>query len=193
MAFEKWSITAWLSLGVLVTVAAILYVVGTGREGLEMALRATARTSVVLFSLAFSASSLFKLSRNPATTWLLKNRRYVGVSFAVSHFVHLGLIVAVATRYPEPFFAERGPTEFLGGGLAYAFIAAMTATSFDKTTRWLGQKRWKVLHTVGGYYILIVFAQRYILSAAGNAAYIPLAALTLAVFGVRLWRRFASD
>lgn len=69
----------------------------------------------------------------------------------------------------------------------------MTATSFDKTTRWLGRKRWKALHTVGGYYILIVFAQRYILTAVENPAYLPLAVLTLAVFGLRVSRRLLSD
>ena len=189
MQAEKWSITGWLAVVLVAMVCVILALSGWNEEGLRTTLRVTAGTSVVLFGLAFSASSLFGLRRNPATTWLLRNRRYVGVSFAVSHFIHLVLIAAVAIEYPHPFFDERGPTAFIGGGLAYAFIAAMTATSFDKSARWLGPKRWKALHTVGGYYILVVFARRYILAAIGSPAYIPLAALTFIIFFLRMWRR----
>lgn len=114
MAFEKWSITTWLSLGVLGMVIVVLLAEGSGQDGLGVALRATARSSVVLFALAFSASSLFAISRNPATTWLLKNRRYIGVSFAASHFIHLGLIVAVAAGYSESFLPTAAPPSLSG-------------------------------------------------------------------------------
>ena len=43
-------------------------------------------------------------------------------------------------------------------GTAYLFLAAMTATSFDRTAAWLGARKWRLLHLVGGWYIWISFA-----------------------------------
>lgn len=43
------------------------------------------------------------------------------------------------------------------GVLAYAFIVAMAATSFDQWVKWLGARSWKILHTVGTYYIWLTF------------------------------------
>lgn len=193
MNVQKWAITGWISVAVMIVVTAILLLAGTGKHGLGIGLRVTAQISVILFSLAFSAAGLFKLNRNPFTTWLRRNRRYVGVGFAVTHFIHLGLIGWVALAYPNPFFAERGATEFLGGGIAYAFIAAMTATSFDRTARMLGPKRWRMLHLAGGWYIWFIFAQRYVKTAVVDPFYIPLALLTLGVLAIRVWHRYQES
>jgi methionine sulfoxide reductase heme-binding subunit len=43
------------------------------------------------------------------------------------------------------------------GGIAYAFIFAMAATSSDRSAAWLGPRKWKVLHKVGSYYIWLTF------------------------------------
>ena len=45
-----WPIVGWATLAVLAIVAAVFAVAGTGAEGLGMAIRATARTSVVFFT-----------------------------------------------------------------------------------------------------------------------------------------------
>ena len=136
-----------------------------------------------MFLMAFSASSLFELSRNGLTTWLRKNRRYVGVSFAVSHFIHLALIAMVAVEYPEPFFATRGAFEFVGGGLVYAIILAMTITSFDGPTRKLGTKWWTRLHLFGGIAIWFTFTQRYVRSSFADPSYL-VAVIPLLVAGL---------
>ena len=65
----------------------------------------------------------------------------------------------------------------------------MAATSFDRTAAWLGRRRWKVLHTVGGYYLWFVFLFTYL----GNTARAPWlfapVVLLLAVLAVRLYAR----
>lgn len=193
MKLQKWAITGWISLAVLGMVGFILLVSGSGEHGLAIALRSSARTSAILFCLAFSASALFDIRRNRATAWLRKNRRYVGVAFAVSHFIHLGLIGWMAYSFPDVFFADRGSTEFIGGGLAYILILVMAATSFDRTTRWLGRQRWRILHLVGGWYIWVVFAQRYLKTAVVEPAYVPMAGLFLIVAALRIWRRWAAQ
>jgi hypothetical protein len=131
-----WSIVGWATLVVVAIQLAVLAVAGSGEEGVRMAIRASARTSVVLFGLAFVASSLYRLAPNAFSRWLLANRRYLGVSFASSHAIHLVAIIALA----KIFDAELAPLILMVGGVAYVFIAAMTATSFDSTARWLGAR-----------------------------------------------------
>ena len=60
-----WPIVGWATLALAAMVAAILGVVGTGEPGIRMIIRATARTSVVSFSLAFAASALRRRRPSP--------------------------------------------------------------------------------------------------------------------------------
>lgn len=184
---QGWPLVGWASLALLLMTAAIFLVAGIGEAGLRMLIRATARTSLVLFLAAFVASSLRQLWPMPATRWLLTNRRYVGVSFAVSHFLHLLAIVALAVTVPE---FEISTVTLIGGGMAYVFIAAMVATSFDRTTAWLGPRRWRLLHTAGMYYVWIIFVNSYVPRALiESPAYLPFAASLLVALGLRIYAR----
>ncbi len=138
-------------------IAVLLAIAGTGDDGLRLVIRATARTSVALFLLAFAASALRRRWPTPQTRWLLANRRYVGVSFAVSHFGHLLAILALAGWSVREFYARAGWTAGILGSLGYVLIAAMVATSFDATADWLGPRRWRLLHTTGLYYLWFIF------------------------------------
>ena len=182
-----WPIVGWATLVVLAIVASILAIVGTDHEGLGMAIRATARTSVVLFTLAFAASALRRRWPNGATAWLLRNRRQLGVSFAASHFVHLVLIIAVAGWTLEGFLTVRPMVTIVGGGLAYVFLALMTLTSFDTTAAWLGPRNWRRLHVTGGYYNWFIFAQSFFVMALKSKSliYWPFAALVAGAMVVR--------
>ena len=93
-----------------------------------------------------------------ATRWQRRNRRYLGVSFAVSHFIHLGAILALASVDRALFWKLTNITTIVLAGTAYLFIAAMAATSFDRTAAWLGPRKWRLLHLLGGWYIWISFA-----------------------------------
>lgn len=157
--------------------AITLAVFGTGEEGLGYALRLTARTSLALFLLAFVASSLNRLRPSAASKWLLRNRRYLGVSFAVSHFIHLGVIAARASLHSEAFFATRSLPSLIPGATAYAFITAMALTSTNGAVKRLGRKRWVALHKTGMYVIFIIFAGAY----AGSIRAQPLDVIPLAL------------
>ena len=41
--------------------------------------------------------------------------------------------------------------------VAYAFLAAMVATSFDRTAALLGRTLWRRVHVTGLYYLWLVF------------------------------------
>jgi hypothetical protein len=185
-----WPLVGWCALAIAALEAAILIGQGTGETGLRTVIRVSARTSALLFCAAFAASALFRLYPGTTARFLLVNRRYFGVSFAVSHFSHLAAIVALAVASPQ-FRAGVDATTLVFGGMAYVFLAAMTATSFDRTAAWLGPRRWKRLHTVGAWYIWAIFVISYLPEGGQQITLLPtlLFALLLVAAGLRLVAR----
>jgi sulfoxide reductase heme-binding subunit YedZ len=126
-------------------------------DGVRLVVRYTARTSLLLFCLAFSASALHRLWSSPYTSWQRRNRRYLGLSFAVSHLIHAVAIVCFAVMAPPLFAEATSPASFIFGGIGYALIIAMAATSFDATARAIGPRAWRILHLSGVYYLWVQF------------------------------------
>lgn len=138
---------------------ALLYIPAGGvtEETLLELTRLTARTSVFFFLAAFSASALLKLTRSAAARALVRNRRHVGLSFALAHYIHLGVLVAYFAVSGE----DPGLTRIIGGGLAYILIALMALTSTDTAQLRLGQN-WRRLHLIGSWYVWLVFLNSYL-------------------------------
>jgi hypothetical protein len=156
---------------------------GGGLAGWQSVVRTSAKTSLLFFLAAFVASSARVFWRTPATAWLLANRRYLGVSFAASHAIHLLGIVMVARLSPD---FERGAVTLIFGGLGYVLLFAMAATSFDGAVAWLGRRRWQLLHKTGMYYLWFIFALSYVPRAVVESAwYAPLALALLAAAALR--------
>src|SRR5689334_16347631 len=61
-------------------------------------IRWTARTSLVLFALAYVARPATQLWPSAVTKRLLRERKWIGDGFAVSHLAHLAGIVALAVQ-----------------------------------------------------------------------------------------------
>ena len=180
-----------VSVLLLVMTVLILGSAGSGEPGLRMLVRATARTSLVLFAGAFTASSLRRLWPTGATGWLLRQRRYLGLSFAVSHALHALAIGGLGLVLGDAF--EVGAVTAIFGGGAYLMIVLMAATSFDRSAAWLGRRRWRALHLVGVYWIWIIFANSYtsravmaIARGSESLAYVPVTILVWAMLGVRV-------
>ena len=147
----------WTTSALIALAAAALWLADPGEGGVRAAIRLTARSSLLLFTLAFSAAALARFLPGPFTRWQLRNRRYLGLGFAASHGLHALAIASFALRYPASF-AEHTRSMPIGPGLvAYAFIVAMAATSTDGAVRWLGRRRWKTLHGVGSLYVWAAF------------------------------------
>jgi methionine sulfoxide reductase heme-binding subunit len=156
--FEGWRLFAVLSLTLIVL---CIWIAGTRQfevEGVRMVIRFTARTSLLFFCLAFGAAALARLWPNAWTRWQRRNRRYLGVTFAASHGLHALAIAAFAIMDPSGYAAATNIASYIFGGIGYAFIIAMTATSFDRTAAAIGARAWRLLHLVGGYYLLLQFS-----------------------------------
>jgi methionine sulfoxide reductase heme-binding subunit len=177
-----WRLVAAAFVAVAGGCGAVIAVAGAGDAGLRLALRASAATSLALFLAAFTASSLQRLWPGGGAAWLLRNRRSLGVSFAASHTVHLALIVALVAVHADGFWAERTVASLVPGATTYLFILLMTVTSFDRPTRALGPRRWKLLHKVGSYVVWISFVTAYLGGLSHAPAYaLPVALLVAAV------------
>lgn len=159
---------------------------GFNEASVRSNIRWSARISVIYFCLAFGASSFYGIIQNSTSVWILKNRKYLGVSFAIVHLIHL-LFLVLLHCYFYKVFIHRSILELALGGLAYVFIVLMLLTSFDQVSKMISKSVWTTLHTLGGYWILIVFSNSIIGRAiSGNYEYIPLAILLIIVWLVRL-------
>jgi len=184
--FEGWRLFAALT---LTLIGLSIWIAGMRQfevDGVRMVIRFTARTSLLLFCLAFSAAALARLWPNGWTRWLRRNRRALGVSFAASHGIHAVAIACFAAMDPAGFVSATNLASYIFGGIGYAFIIAMTATSFDRTAAAIGPSAWRGLHLTGGYYLLLQF----MVSFGKRIPEMPLYALFLiplvAVFALRM-------
>lgn len=153
---SPWALLGWLSLALLAMVAVIL-VSMPDVAGVRQAIRATARSSWMLFLLTFTASAQYRLWPNTWTAWLRLHRRQFGLAFVVSHLVHALAIVAFARLDPAGFNGQANTGSLVSGGIGYLFLVAMGATSFDRSAAWLGPRAWRWLHLAGAYYLWVSF------------------------------------
>ncbi len=155
--FEGWRLFAVLTLTLIALCIGIAGMRQFEVNGVRMVIRFTARTSLLFFCLAFSAAALARLYPNAWTRWQRRNRRALGVTFAASHGLHAIAIGAFAAMDPAGFAVATNLGSYVFGGIGYAFIIAMTATSFDRTAAAIGPRAFRLLHLSGGYYLLIQF------------------------------------
>jgi sulfoxide reductase heme-binding subunit YedZ len=155
--FEGWWLLAAFTLSLIALSLWIASMRQFEVEGVRMVIRFTARSSLLLFCLAFSAAALARLWPNAWTRWQRRNRRYLGLSFATSHAIHAVAIVAFAKMDSAGFAEATSAASYIFGGIGYAVIIAMSATSFDRAAALLGPRAWRALHLLGGYYLWFQF------------------------------------
>lgn len=183
----------WLLIGFTASLS-LLIVVGTfltqgiNEDALRLTLRETARISFVLFLIVFLTSPFYVLRKNSATLWLMQHRRYLGISFGVSHLIHLVLIVYLVVGYSQGNPNNIATIDtYLIGGLGYLFIIAMLITSNNQSVKYLGFKRWKLLHRSGMYFLFISFLMSFIgLLEKDLPFYLPFVMAMLLALSIRV-------
>ena len=180
----------WRLVQVVIIVSAIyfiqLFYFGEfNEETTRQAIRISARIAGVLFSLAFGASAFHHFFKNSFSWWLRMNRKYIGISFAIIHLVHLCFLLLLQ-QYFHPVFNMAKTISLIGGGMAYFFAVAMLVTSFPVFSKYLSKKNWTILHTVGGYWIWYIFIRSYVKRATTEYEYLPLVILFAGVFLLRI-------
>jgi DMSO/TMAO reductase YedYZ heme-binding membrane subunit len=188
---EGWRLTAVAAVAIAAIAASILLIGALSEEAIRLALRTTARASLVLFLAAFTASATRRLWPNPFTRWQRRNRRYLGVAFAASHAIHAAMIISLAVLQPLAFHEHTQRMTPIPGSIGYLFILAMTVTSFDRTAAWLSRRAWNLLHTAGAFYLWFIFLATFVSRALRMPGYWLPAALVVTAMVVRVvaWRR----
>ena len=112
------------------------------------------RWAVPLIYIVVATSALQALFPGPVPAWLLRNRRYVGLAFAVA-MAWQGLFIFMVSTLHRPYYFEEiyYLRDELEGSTGYLFMAAMVITSFRLGRQWLSARQWRLLHTSGVYFL----------------------------------------
>ena len=122
------------------------------------------KVSFLIFLLVFVTRPLHDLFKNRATAWLLANRRYLGLTFAVWHLIHWPILGSIVYLVGWAKFWKAFHTIVIPAGCILVVITILAATSNNASQRFLGKRVWSAIHTVGVYVIWGWFAKVYVLS-----------------------------
>ena len=112
------------------------------------------RWAVPFIFLVVAASALPVLFPGALPTWLLRNRKYIGMCFAVA-MAWQGLFIFMMSIMHRDYYFEEVYylRDELEGSTGYIFLTAMVLTSFEFGRKYLDQKQWKLLHRSGMYFL----------------------------------------
>ncbi|MBA1378884.1 ferric reductase-like transmembrane domain-containing protein [Pseudomonas brassicacearum] len=189
--YQGWSLFSLLAALVLLMTALILIINPDLTEGVRSAIRATARSSFVLFLLAFTASAFAVLVPSPLSKSLVRERRFIGLAFAFSHLIHAVLIYWYGQLNTE-FWPGRTTLGNVPGTVGYVFVLLLALTSFKSTTRLIGATAWKRLHTTGMWVLAAIFAYSNFKRIPMSAWYVLPFGLICAATAVRLVGKLAQ-
>jgi hypothetical protein len=146
-----WLITIPIS---AVMVIAMVRVDLTSAKGVSSMIQLSVRHAVPLLFVAFAASSVQVLFPGAFSRWLLRNRKFIGLSFAAAMGWQLTFILWLVTVHSEYYVSEVYVlSDVVEGVSSYAFLLAMVLTSFKFGRSRLTPKQWKLLHTTGIYWL----------------------------------------
>ena len=125
----------------------------TGEEISEM-ISFSVRWAVPFIYLVIAISSLQILFPNTFTRWLMVNRKYIGLIFAVA-MAWQGLFIFIMSYfYHDYYFSEvyyfRDEIE---GSIGYIFLMAMVLTSFKFGSKMVSPSQWRIIHKTGVYFL----------------------------------------
>ena len=115
--------------------------------------RYSAHLAFAFLIVAFSASTLKRVSKNAVSTYLMRHRRQVGLGFATAHFAHLTALSLYLTGL-EGFSVDASTAV---AGFGYVVLLALTLTSNDWSVKQMGPVAWRRLHTTGINILMLYF------------------------------------
>lgn len=163
----------------------LYFAFGGGPAAAHAIVRWTARTSLVLFALAYVARPLVQLRPTRTARDVLAYRKWIGLGFATSHGYHLAGIVAIAWPDPGAFIRAQEPAIVIAV-VTFIFLGAMAVTSHERIKKAMPPKTWKRLHRTGMHLAWVSFTGTYVPAVAASPFYAIPAAVLLGIAGVRL-------
>ena len=146
-----WLITAPISAAVILKLTTVDL---TSARGVSSMIEIAVRCAIPLLFVTFAASSINVLFPGAIGRWFLRNRKYLGLSYAAAMAWQLFFILWMVTQHTEHYvdrvYATSDVIEGIGG---YLLLIAMVITSFRFGRSRLSAKQWNILHKVGIYWL----------------------------------------
>ena len=146
-----WLISGPISIFMIINLLAVDASTGAGIS--EM-IQFSVRWAVPFVYLVIATSSVQILFPGPFSRWLMRNRKYIGLCFAVAMAWQALFIFIMSYFFHEYYYSDvyyfRDEIE---GSIGYIFLPAMVLTSFNFGSKLLTPKQWKLLHTSGIYFL----------------------------------------
>ncbi len=154
-AINEWRLF-WL-VSIPMSMVMVVAMMGTDMStgpGVSTMIGFSVRWAIPFIYLVVAASSLQFLFPGPFPMWLLRNRKYIGMCFAVA-MAWQGLFIFIMSNFfREYYYADIYLLrDELEGSVGYIFLPAMVLTSFSFVRRHLNPKQWKLIHKSGLYFL----------------------------------------
>ena len=156
---KRWMNEWYLFFGVSVPISLIMLIPLSNFDsvtGVEISnmISFSVRWAVPFIHLVIAISSLQIIFPGALTRWLMLNRKYIGLIFAVA-MAWQGLFIFIMSYYfHDYYFSEvyyfRDEIE---GSIGYIFLVAMVLTSFDFGKKFVDSKQWRIIHKAGIYFL----------------------------------------
>ncbi len=123
-------------------------------EGISHMIGYSVRWAVPFIYLVAAASSFQILFPGAVGMWWLRNRKFLGLCFAVGMAWQGLFIFVISTFYREYYFGEiYAFRDVLEGTIGYIFLAAMVVTSFKIGHKLVSSEQWKLIQKGGVYFL----------------------------------------
>lgn len=166
--------------------AVMLALFGVGERGTDIALQATARWSFLLFWLAYIAGAAARLFGS-AFQGLARRGRDLGLAFASSMLVHVGLVLWLVYMAVGP-----GGMGLFWIGILCTYLLALL--SLPRVRNAVGPRLWRIFCVIAMEYIAFAFALDFVfLHLQGDSlhykhplAYLPFVLMLIGGVAIRL-------
>ena len=154
-AINKWRLFWLISIPMLITI--VVTMMGADMStasGVSSMIGFSVRLAVPFIFLVVAASSMQILFPGSFSKWWLRNRKYIGMCFAVA-MSWQGLFIFIMSYFFRDYYFENVYLfrDELEGSIGYIFLPAMVVTSFHFGRKHLSSKQWKLLHKSGIYFL----------------------------------------
>jgi len=154
-AINEWRLF-WL-IAIPMSITMVIAMMGADMSsgpGVSKMIQFSVRFAVPFIYLVVAASSVQILFPGPFPMWWLRNRKYIGMCFAVAMAWQGTFIFIMSNLFRDYYFEEvyllRDEIE---GSIGYIFLPAMVVTSFHFGRKHLNLKQWKLLHKSAIYFL----------------------------------------
>ena len=123
-------------------------------SGVSHMIQFSVRWAVPFIFLVVAASSVQILFPGSFPMWWLRNRKYIGMCFAVAMAWQGAFIFMMSNFFRDYYFEDVYLLrDELEGSVGYIFLAAMVLTSFHFGRKHLNSTQWKLLHRSAIYFL----------------------------------------